>query len=364
MTNAGNKSLTQLLRVSSAFLKVLFRLLAVGARVLVSVLRSKENRRRVRQWFLLEADRWTVVNILIGSVFVTTFALGLTDVIGVRESGFVTTMFSTIIAGLFSFVPLVIAINQISASRVLGSPDRLRQRIESVERFRGNLEGMISDVAVSTTDPAGFLQLTYRAINERSTALEAACSGCPDAACRQSVAEYSSAITARTEAVTEHLDDDLHLWSVLLPVMNDTYSKRQNEARRIQNAYGDVLPPEADEMLSELQELLTIVDVTRQYFKSVYLQQELARLSRQIAYSGGAAFLISMLVIMLYASGYPPAVGGLVLLLLVTVSLAIAFSPFAILFSYILRIATILKRTSAPGAFTPKGERPPQFWKR
>ncbi len=359
MTDDNDRLSVHALRIVGAFLKVTFRMLFVGIRVFVSTLSNGENHLRARRWLLLEANRWTIIKALVVGVFATTFVLGLTDVIGVRESGFVTTMFSTIIAGLFSFVPLVIAINQLTASRVLRSPDRLRDRVDGVQSFRRDVETMLPNVSVSTTDPAGFLRLMYRAIAERATSLEATCAECPDAACRQAVREYASEVLDRTDSVRDHLDGDLRLWSVLLPVMNDNYSKQHNQTRRLRETYADVLPPDGDDLLEEIQELFVSVDVTRQYFKTVYLQQELARLSRQIAYSGGLAFLVSTFVIMLYATGYPPIVSEVLLLLLVTVSLAIAFSPFAILFAYIVRIATILKRTSAPGAFTPKGERPP-----
>lgn len=359
MTDEDDRPLIRILRLIGAFLRVTLRTLFVGLRLLVSVLRSTKNRRRARRWLLLEADRRTVERGLVGGVFAATLVLGLTDVIGVRESGFVTTMFSTIIAGLFSFVPLVIAINQLTVSRVLGTPKRLRERVLSVRSFRADVEEMLPNVAVSTTDPAGFLRLIYRAIGDRAASLEATCTGCPDAVCREEVSGYAAAVAGRAESVETHLDGDARIWSVLLPVMNDDYSEHCNEARRMRTTYDDSLPPEADDLLSELQELFVSVDVTRQYFKTMYLQQELARLSRRIAYSGVAAVLVSTLVIMIYATGYPPIVGELPLLLLVTASLAIAFSPFAILFAYVIRVATVLKRTSAPGAFTPKGERPP-----
>lgn len=348
-----------LLQVVGRLLAIILRALLVGVTIAVTVLRSQENRHRTRHWFLLEADRRTIIAGFVGGVFLASLVLGLTDVIGVRESEFVTTMFSTIIAGLFSFVPLVVAINQLTVSRVIGTPEGLREQVADVNRFRDDVEAM-APVEVSTTDPAGFLWVLFRAIGERATALEAACTDCPSGAVREEVAEYAASVDKRAAAVCDQVaDGGLRLWTVLLPVLNHNYSADCNRARRIQ--MHDELPPDAEDLLDDLRELFVSVDVTRQYFKSMYLQQELAHLSRLITYSGAAAFLVSTLVIMIYATGYPPIVNELVLLILVTVSLAVAFSPFAILFAYVVRVATVLKRTSAPGAFTPLGERPPHL---
>ncbi|WP_435175261.1 hypothetical protein [Halorussus sp. AFM4] len=364
--NEDDAGVESLVAVLATALRVLARFLAVGGslalaglRVGVACARDDANQRRARRWLLLEGDRWTVVAAMVLGIFVGSLALGLTNVIGVRESSFVTTMFSTIIAGLFSFIPLVIAVNQLTVSRLFGTPDRLRERIDGVHEFRLDVEALATDVDVGPTDPAAFLRLVARETGDRAVALQSVAGEAGDDEARARLSEFAASVAARADRITDRVGtSDLPVFAVLLPVMNDDYSRQFNRTRRLRARFGGALPDPADDLLAELQSALVSLDVTRQYFKTIYLRQELARLSRLLAYSGTAAFLTSTLVVMIYASGYPPAISETALLLLVTVSLAVAFSPLAILFAFVVRVATVVKRTSAPGAFTPPGERP------
>ncbi|MFC6769016.1 hypothetical protein ACFQE6_29580, partial [Natrinema soli] len=163
---------------------------------------------------------------------------------------------------------------------------------------------------------------------------------------REHTEDLSSRLTGGTESV----------FAVVLPTIDHDYAGAANEARRLEHRFDEELPARASSLLSELRELFVIADATRQYFTTIYLQRELARLSRLITYSGTAAILLSTLVIMIYASGYPPVAFEGWLLVLVSAALAVAFSPLAVLFAYVVRISAVLKRTSAPGAFTPPGE--------
>jgi hypothetical protein len=346
-------------RVLARILSFAARLLVLGVRLVAAVVRDTENQRRARRWLLLDGNRWTLVAALVGTIFFGSLALGLTNVIGVRESNFVTTMFSTIIAGLFSFVPLVIAVNQLTVSRLFGTPDRLRERVDSVHEFRVEIEELSADVDVSPTDPAAFLVVIARTMYDRGKALRSVGEEADDERLREELDEFTARVLRQAEDVTDQLDGtDCDTFRVILPVMNDSYSKQFNQVRVLRTRFDDALPETADNLLAELRSVFVAIDVTRQYFKIIYLQQELARLSRLLAYTGTTAFLTSTLVIMIYASGYPPALGESALLLLVSLSLGVAFSPLAVLFAFIIRVATIVKRTSAPGAFTPKGERP------
>jgi hypothetical protein len=140
-------------------------------------------------------------------------------------------------------------------------------------------------------------------------------------------------------------------------MMGDSYSRNVTDARRLATDYEDVLPSRARDLLVDLRELSVSMDVLRQYFKALYVQQELATLSRLIAYTGVASFVVSVFLTLLFARG-TPLVGVVPLEALISVSLGIAFSPFAVLVSYMVRIATIVQRTTAPGAFTPRRETP------
>ncbi|WP_255682066.1 hypothetical protein [Natrinema sp. SYSU A 869] len=365
------------LRLTAAALVVSGRLLWTGVRIGFQYVTDTPSRRRGQRWLLLEGDRRVIVGGFVAGIFAIALLLGVSDVIGVRESRFVTTMFSTMIAGLFSFIPIVVAVNQLIISRLFGTPDRLTDRIDGVQEFRSRVETQTEGDGVSPTDPAPFLARLAGTLGSRADELATECGDAdrptddsnersrtgvdrPDET-PISALESICGFAARTREHTRDLSARLtgettSVFAVVLPTIDHDYAGAANEARRLEQRFDEQLSGRAASLLSELRELFVTADATRQYFTTIYLQRELARLSRLITYSGTAAILLSTLVIMIYASGYPPVAFEGWLLVLVSLALAVAFSPLAVLFAYVVRISAILKRTSAPGAFTPPGE--------
>ena len=362
-----NQRLLALLRrgfiLSTRILWVVSRVGVMALLFVVSFAVDPKRRTRFQRWFLLEGDRMRIAGWMVGVVFCSAFFLGAFGVVGIEDHGFVTSMFGGVISGLFSFVPIVVAVNQLTVSQLFGSPEQLRQEIQSVRSFRQGIERRLPQGAVAPTEPAGFLSnvlglVTDHAYELRAVVGRGAGTGDRGQAVRSAIETYVETIEVQCEEIEEQLDGThQRLIEVLVPMMGDSYSRNVTDARRLNVEYDDVLTGRAQELLEDLRELFVSMDVLRQYFKALYVQQELANLSRLIAYSGTASFLTSVFLILLFARG-TPLVGTVFLEVLVSASLALAFSPFAILVAYMVRIATIVKRTTAPGAFTPRRETP------
>ncbi|WP_126663263.1 hypothetical protein [Haloterrigena salifodinae] len=363
------------LRLTVAALTVGVRILWTGGRIGARYLTDTASRREWRRWLLLEGDRRVIVGGFVAGVFVVALVLGVSDIIGVRESRFVTTMFSTMIAGLFSFIPIVVAVNQLIISRLFGTPDRLTDRIDGVQEFRSRVEGQTEGDGVSPTDPAPFLARLAGTLGSRADELATQCGDASSAgdgsersrvddavddtpiSALESVCRFAERTREHTSDLSARLTGETtSVFAVVLPTIDHDYAGAANEARRLGRRFDEDLSSRSAALLEELRELFVTADATRQYFTTIYLQRELARLSRLITYSGTAAILLSTLVIMIYASGYPPVAFEGWLLVLVSAVLGVAFSPLAVLFAYVVRISAVLKRTSAPGAFTPPGE--------
>ncbi|MFD1512794.1 hypothetical protein [Halomarina rubra] len=349
--------------LSTRILWVVSRVAVMGVLFVGTFLVDPKRRTKFQRWFLLEGDRMRIAGWMVGIVSVAAFFLGAFGVVGIEDHGFVTSMFGGVISGLFSFVPIVVAVNQLTVSQLFGSPEQLRQEIRSVRTFRTGIEEQLPNEAVAPTEPAAFLSGIVGLVLDRAYELQAVvgrAAGTGDRArdCRSDIETYIETVEAQSEEIEEQLDGThQRLIEVLLPMMGDSYSRNVTDARRLGAVHEEVLSSRARELLDDLRELFVSMDVLRQYFKALYVQQELANLSRLIAYSGIASFLTSVFLILLFARG-TPLMGPVFLEVLVSVSLGIAFAPFAILVSYIVRIATIVKRTTAPGAFTPLRETP------
>ncbi|WP_435147732.1 hypothetical protein [Halobaculum sp. P14] len=342
--------------VAVQFLRVFARVVFIGVTVVAGFLSEGERDGPFANWFLLSGSRWAIIGALEVAFFIAALGLAFVNVIGVQNSGFVSTMFSTIIAGLFSFVPIVITVNSLAMSSLSESLAGITERIDNVADFREQIAALDPELHVTPTNPAAFVEVVTQLLVDAADDVEAAAADLDDPADRE-VAALLSRSRGTARAIREALDGrNPAVFDLLVPMMRQDYAEYVNRTRSAKLRHD--LPADADAGVAELQKLLTVLDVTRHYFKTMYLQQELANLSRLIAYSGMAAFVGSVMVIMVFAGGFPPGGPATPVLLLVAVGLTVAFLPFAILFAYVVRIATVIKRTSAPGAFTPNGEQP------
>ncbi|QLH84034.1 hypothetical protein [Halosimplex pelagicum] len=334
------------------------RLAVAGGIVAAKLVADPERRARFRRWLLLSGDRWRIAALMVGAVGLGTFLLSLAGVVGVAEGSFVATAFGAVISGLFSFVPIVVAVNQLTVARLFGSPEQVREQVDDVAAFRREFERDHPEVSVSPTEPAPFLGVAVEVVAGQADALADAVDSL-EGRPRAAVDAYVGVVRAQVADVRAHLDGSHQpLIEILPPMMGDSYSRNVNDARRIRERYADELPGAAREGLAELEESFVALDVLRQYFKALYLTQELSYLSRFIGYTGVGAFLVATMVIMAFANGQP--LGGHPILLdgLLSLAFAAVFVPFAVLLSFLLRVATIAKRTAAPGTFTPYRETP------
>lgn len=338
---------------------VLVRALVTGALIAGALLTAEERRARVRRWFLLTGDRWVIAGGITGAAFAATAALSVTRIVGVAQSGFVTGMFSAVISGLFSFVPIVVAVNQLTVSRVVGSISEIREQMDSARGFKSELEEHHADRAVVPNEPALFLDAVTGLLEDRAVELSRSVAG-RDGELRGPIESLTGVVRAQTGEIRDVLDgtDRRRLIEMLVPMMGDNYPENVQAARRIRRRGRDRLPARSADLLEEVEELSIAMNLLRQYFKAMYVQQELSRLSRYVGYSGIGAYLVAILVVMGFAAGQPFPGWPLLLDLAVSAAVAAVVFPFALLVAFVVRIAAIAQRTAAPGPFTPLRETP------
>ncbi|WP_435079514.1 hypothetical protein [Halococcus sp. AFM35] len=325
---------------------------------LLAVLIGGDRRQRIQRWVLLEANRWTITGIQVVAVFVIMFVLGITPLVHTAERTFSTTIFGGFTSGLLSLIPIVISVNQLTISQLLATPEKLRNKIESVQNFRTDIEEQLPGVSVAPTDPDEFLRDVNSLVAERATELRDAAAdadeGDPKA---EHIVDFAEKILAETDELADTVaETDLAMLEVLMPIMDDQHSENINTARQIREEHPEAISHRTRTVLEELEDLFVSMDIIRQYFKTLYIQEALSNLSKLIAYTGAASFVISMVAVMVFSGKKPLPVNPLVIQLSISVTAALAYVPIGILIAYIARIGTIVKHTIAPGAFTPRKE--------
>lgn len=310
---------------------------------------------RVVQWLLLSGGRGTVA---------TTILLGMTTVVFIalltlapNLEGFrMRWLFNGIVNGLLSVITIVLAINQLILSRQFGSPRDLYDRLDSRISFREEVTDQ-TDSVLAPSQPAGFMQLLFRALRGQAQQLGHAGASYDRAPHIQEVLdEYIETIAEQTDRITADLEAQPFEMAGVLAVLDYDDSWQFHMTRRLQTVYTDALTEADHECLAEIRELLKQIDTARQYFKTLYTQRELAQLSRAIVYVGIPAILVASLMILIYRNQWSADLDSLGQQLLMAVTMGIALAPVAVLFSYGLRFATIARRSVVFGPFTPQEE--------
>lgn len=123
-------------------------------------------------------------------------------------------------------------------------------------------------------------------------------------------------------------------------------------AVHLQNEYGASIPEAALTELQAIEDLLESLAIVRQFYKTVALQQDFARLSRQLAYAGMIAFLSAILVTLIYQPN-SVTVPLPALPIIVSLGIGIIVTPLALFVAHILRAATVARQTVSVGPFIP-----------
>lgn len=314
-------------------------------------------RQRVREWLLLDGDRRAVA-VVVAGLFATYFlALAATGVVPLLDVQSLFYVYSALVGGNLTLVTVVVSINQLLLSRELQTPGELRSQIDDVIDYRRDVEDATGEVA--PVEPLGFLKLLAEATREDVQRLGGLSYGGTPAAFQDEVDDAVATLTEQMEEVLAILgdseDDTIEVLSV---VLETNYAHEINRLRRVKHAYGDGIDEQVKDCIDAVVERLQEIDVARQYFKAIYLQQELSSLSRMLLYVGLPAVAVGLgsLLHLTVPAGEPAALSYPAGFLVAT--LTVGTLPLAILCSYILRTATVTYLTAATLPFTtPEQER-------
>ncbi|PSP56124.1 hypothetical protein BRC82_03045 [Halobacteriales archaeon QS_1_67_19] len=320
-------------------------------------MRGRAGASRAKLWVLMEASRWVVSGVLLAGVFVALVAIGVYDPSplqqAVASSDPVETLFQAYVTAIITGVTLVVTLNQLVLSQELGPVGDQRGRMEGAMEFREEVEDAI-DVPAAPPEPAAFLRGLVEQIRAAADDLAVAVESGHDPELTRRVEEYADGLTENAQQVSGELDGaEFGTFDMLSAVLNFNYSWKIYEGRRIRNEHADALSAAADDAFGELETVLQHFGPAREHFKTLYFQWELVNLSRAMLYSALPALIVASSMIVYYdAQALPGATLGISNdILAASFGTTLALVPFVLLLSYVLRIATVAKRTLSIGPF-------------
>jgi len=310
---------------------------------------------RLRLRTLMHVNRLVIVAALGVLVFVALVALGTLDAMPLRvnmqRSDPVDTVFQALTTAIITGVTLVVTINQVVLSQELGPLGDQRERMQGAMGFRDDVGDVIG--AAPPPEPASFLQSLIEATKQRANRFEErAAAGSGDS--REQVERYADELVENADAVADRLDGaDFGTFDVIDAALDYNYSWKVYELNQLRRTYGDEFDEDTSAAASDLLDVLRLFGPAREHVKTLYFQWELVNLSRAIVYAAVPALVVALSsILFLEAASFPGATLGVDNIVLVVAGAAtVAVVPFLILIAFILRIATVAKRTLAIGSF-------------
>ncbi|WP_227376327.1 hypothetical protein [Haladaptatus halobius] len=305
----------------------------------------------VKRWVLLTGSRTGFAIGLTVCIVVLSAVLSITGIVYVKAgSNLATALASGLLSGLLTLITVTLSINQLILSRVFGSPSNLTDTVEGSIEFQESVE-RIADVPISPNDPDEFLALIGRTLIDHAEQLHTHIKA------NSAFSDDFEQFTKRIITYGDHLanaEDTNDPFEVLVLTLGTGYAQNLTETRRLQAVAND-LSDDADETLDDILTLLKGVATMRQFFKTLTIQQDLARLSRQLIYTGVAAVLITYYLSHVYtsASSMPTAIPEVYMPLVTSVAAGVIFLPLMVIISYLLRVATVTFYTVSVGSFVP-----------
>ncbi|MFB6151415.1 MAG: hypothetical protein ABEJ40_06385 [Haloarculaceae archaeon] len=311
----------------------------------------------LKLWLLLGAGRWLVAALTLGVVGAGVAVVLRVDPAPLRgaveAADPVETLFQALLTAIVTGVTLVVSINSLVLSQELGAVGDQRERMSASMTFRGDVADELG-VPASPPEPSAFLRSLVELTGERAERFRDA-AGVADGTVRERVDGYVDDLTHNSSDVADRLDGaQFGTFEVVFAALDFNYSWKVYEARRLRGEHGDELGDEALGALNDLIDALRLFGPAREHVKTLYFQWELIDLSRAMLYSAVPALVVSVggILALDNPGSVPGSTAGVANLGWVTLAATlVALAPFAVLLSYVLRIATVAKRTLAIGPF-------------
>ena len=301
------------------------------------------------EWLLFRGSRLTVAALVLGLMWATTVLLVETNVLEVGQPSSMPSLMSGVVAGQLTLITVTLSINQLILSRMFATPAEITERLHGVVEFRRTVRDA-TDGSTPPVEPRAFFAAVARDLRasagdvgrsadaadpERAAALEATAA---------SLREYADVVEDVVEA------DGTGVLYIVSVLPHERYVDNAVAVERLR-AEGDPLPESADEALDDAATLLEAVTVAQQHFKTLAIQQQLARLSRYVVYTGVPSIFVAALLMLAYTSSGVPKVPEGVIRPIASLSIPVFLAPSVVLSTYVLPLAVVAERTVAIGLF-------------
>lgn len=316
--------------------------------------------RRLREWLLLTGHRLVVSAVMLLVIAVAIVGTVATGLAPLEERTPMLFLLFALISGNFALITIVVSISQFVLARHLESPEQIRTRMNEMVGYRKAV-GESTHRSILPVLPSAFFLVLFYNISQQVQELDRVVVDVTDPSAQREVAALTTSLGKHTERIVHLLETAYGMEDALIATLSTSYASSVYRAWHLEHAYGEVLPAEATEVLSEIVDGLEHVDVARRYFKTVLIQVELASLSRMLLFIGIPIQLATVILMLFFTASSGIGVSRGVLGIALPIVVTAGFVPLVLLAAYILRLGTVASRTAAEYPFTMDTNRAPSI---
>ena len=305
-----------------------------------------------REWVLFSGHRLAVSAVGLLAVAAVAFGIVVSGLAPLEAETPILFLVFALISGNFVLISIVVSLNQFVLTRHLESPDEIRSRMDEMMGYRRAV-GESSRRDVLPITQTGFLAVLFQTIDEHVRDIRREIPETADEMAQDELWTLTAGLEAHCARVSELLEGTAgDPRQALFEMVNESYASYIYLAYHLESEHAETISDAVTDRLTGLNRTLEQVDVARRFFKTVFIQSELASLSRLLLYIGIPVQLLSMVLMLAFTTPPGTPLSPAVLEVVVPVILVLGFTPIVILTAYIVRLSTVAQRTAAMYPFT------------
>lgn len=303
------------------------------------------------EWLLLDGPRTLVAGITALVLFAFIVLISSSGFAPLRDVQPFFYIFVGLITGNLTIITVAVSISQLLLSKELKTPNELRSQMEGVIDYRKEVEDAAG--RVPPVEPLEFLRFLFESTRQEAQQLGGLTISELDEGLYEEIDQVVSEVTNRADRMDALLQEvNGSTFTVLSVTLTTNYAREIHRLRQLKSQHGDRLSPQTEELITDLVHRLQDIDIARQYFKVIYLREELAVLSRHLFYIGLASVATVIGGLFVFTAVEGVSVSSSSLTVIMPLIITIGLLPISLLFAFILRIATVSQRTAATLPFT------------
>ena len=300
-----------------------------------------------REWVVLTGDR------LIVSLIGVVTLLGLFTVVAhtryvplQKETPILFFLFALISAN-FTLIAIVTSLSQFVLSRRLESPGEIRTKTRETLSYREDVGETIGQQVMPVRPDAFFLTL-YQHVHDELARLEGASDQGRTRRARNELHDLTAGLQTHVDFVIDLLQRPASgLKHALFTSLSADYEEDVHRTWYLQTEHSDEFTAAVADPLERLTETLEHIEVASRMFRTIFIESEVAELSRFLLYIGLPVQIGAVMVMLLYTipSSQPPLPESTLRILIPLITTA-GFTPFIVLTSYVIRFTVVARRTA------------------